>query len=215
MMRCLSCVSVAAALAIAGCGSHPYKHLQAIPAAPSLLGYKPELSRALYRCVADGQFLFKKFHLSGVLLFKAMGDGSTRAVFQNEMGFAFFDFKWDKNDSFSVVSIMDRLNKPAVIKTLQRDMELVLMKGLSPGGELHYLKEGDTLSRFPLGKGAAWYRLHDGSLTLIDYVGKSPVTTIDLPGATAKGDLPDTIHIRHHKAHFTIDLTRLSSDPNE
>lgn len=214
-MRCLSCVSLLLAMAIAGCGRNLYKNLQAVPSAPSVLAYKPRPERALYRCVADGRFLFKKFHLSGVLLFKSFDDGSTRAVFQNEMGFAFFDFKWNAQDSFSVVSIMDRLDKPAVIKTLQRDMELVLMKGLSPEDETHFLKDGDTLSRFPLAKGAAWYRLHNGSLRLIDYVGKSPVTTIDLPAAAAKDDMPATVHIRHHKAHLSIDLTRLSSDHDE
>lgn len=212
-MRSLSCVS-AALLVLAACG-HPYKHLQSVSAAQSALAYKPKAERALYRCVVDGRFLFKQFHLSGLLLFKSFEDGSTRAVFQNEMGFAFFDFKWDKQDSFSVVSIMEQMNKPAVIKTLQRDMELVLMKGLSPKDEAQYIRNGDTLSRFPLGKGAAWYQLHDGSIRLIDYIGKSRVTTIDLPGETPKAELPETIHIRHHKAHFTIDLKKLNSGNEE
>jgi hypothetical protein len=212
MMRFSKCASIAAILLVfaASCG-HPYKHLQSIPSGESALAYKPKIERELYRCVVDGRFIFKKFHLSGILLFKTFEDSSTRAVFQNEMGFAFFNFKWDARDSFSVTSILDQLNKPAVIKTLQRDIELVLMKRLSPKDEVHYLSAKDTLSRFPIGTGAAWYKLSDGQLRLIDYVGKSKITTIDLQGKAGKQELPVSIYIKHHKANFTIDLKKIIS----
>jgi hypothetical protein len=212
MMRFSKCASIAAILLIvaSSCG-HPYKHLQSVASGQSVLAYKPRIERELYRCVVDGRFLFKKFHLSGILLFKTFEDSSTRAVFQNEMGFAFFNFKWDAQDSFSVTSIIDQLNKPAVIKTLQRDIELVLMKGLFPGDEVHYLSATDTLSRFPVGTGAAWYKLGNKQLRLIDYVGKSKITTIDLQETEKKGTLPNTIFIKHHKANFTIDLKKIQS----
>ncbi len=210
MKPCLRFVSVAALLLLS-CG-HPYKHLQAVPNDESVLRFKPKIERELYRCVVDGRFLFKKFHLSGILLFKSFEDGSTRAVFQNELGFAFFDFKWNGQDSFSVASVINQLNKPAVIKTLRRDMELVLMKGLSAKDEEHYKLECDTVSHFPIGeKGAAWYRLQNGRVRLIDYVGKSRITTIDLQGSGVKNALPDAVHIKHHKAHFTIDLKKLNT----
>lgn len=212
MMRYLRCASHSALLLLllASCG-HPYKKLQSISFTHSVLDHKPIISRELYRCVVDGRFLFKKFHLSGILLFKTFEDGSTRAMFQNEMGFAFFDFKWDAQDSFSVSSIMEQLNKPAVVKTLQRDIELVLMKDLDPKQEIHYQSGSDTLARFPVGNGAAWYKLQNGSLRLIDYVGKSKITTIDLQGGAARNTLPATIFIRHHKANFTIDLKKIIS----
>lgn len=213
MMPFLRFVSVAVlSVGLLSCGGHPYKHLQSIPIRESALALKPKIERELYRCVVDGRFLFKRFHLSGILLFKSFDDGSTRAVFQNELGFAFFDFKWNAQDSFSVSGIMEQLDKPAVIKTLQRDMELVLMKGLSAKDEQHYKLDRDTVSRFPIGeKGAAWYRLQGGRVRLIDYVGKSRITTIDLEGDGAKAALPQAAHIRHHKAHFTIDLKKLST----
>ncbi len=212
MRPCLRFVSIAAAaLLLLSCG-HPYKHLRAISNGESVLRYKPKIERELYRCVVDGRFLLRKFHLSGILLFKSFEDGSTRAVFQNELGFAFFDFKWNVQDSFSVASIIEQLNKPAVIKTLQRDMELTLMKGLSANDEQYYKLDGDTVSRFPIGeKGAAWYRLQNGRVRLIDYVGKSRITTIDLQGSGVKNALPDVVHIKHHKAHFTIDLKKLNT----
>jgi hypothetical protein len=212
MMPFSRCASTLAflALLLASCG-HSYKNLQSVTSSHSILAYKPVVERELYRCVVDGRFLFKKFHLSGILLFKTFEDKSTRAVFQNEMGFAFFDFKWDARDSFSVSSIIEQLNKPAVVKTLQRDIELVLMKGLDPTQELHYRSGTDTLARFTVGNGAAWYRLDNGSLRLIDYVGKSRITTIDLQGSATPRKLSDTIFIRHHKANFTIDLKKIIS----
>lgn len=153
---------------------HPYKHLQAIQNYESALRYKPKVDRELYRCVVDGKFLLRKFHLSGILLFKSFDNGLVRAVFQNELGFSFFDFKWNAQDSFSVASVIEQLDKPAVVKTLRKDVEFVLMKGLFKKDEQQYLLDGDTVARFPVGsKGAVWYTMHEGRVNLIDYVGKS------------------------------------------
>lgn len=92
-------------LFFASCAS-PYKGFK-----PSSSGnktanqYKPQFSKEVYRCTVNGRVLFKKFHLSGILLLKEMKNGTVRAIFQNEMGFTFFDFEWDHQDSFKVTAL--------------------------------------------------------------------------------------------------------------
>jgi hypothetical protein len=214
MTRYLRYGSLAALLLFAACSSNPYKHIATASVHDnSVLTCKPQFTRELYRCVVDGRFLIKKFHLSGILLFKKFEDGSTRAVFQNEMGIAFFDFKWDARDSFSVASIMSQLNKPAVIKTLRTDISLLLMKGLNPAAEQELKWDGRNVSRFPVNSGYAYYTREKGSISLIEYAGKSLITSISLK-SDKPATMPESALVKHHKAHFTIDLKKLPQDDN-
>ena len=193
--------------------SNPYKHLkQASGASSSAMRFQPHYTKQLYRCVVDGRVVFKKFHLSGLLLFKTFEDGSTRVVFQNEMGFSFFDFKWDKQDHFEVVSIIPQLDKPALVKTLRKDMNLLLMKNLDAATEQTFTKEDETYSRFTLEKGYAYYIARAHSLKRIENAGKSKVITITLSGKKTNEAMPDELLFRHHKANFTIQLKKIEQD---
>jgi hypothetical protein len=116
-------------LLLSACGS-PYKHLVELRGTQqSALIYKPQYDKELYRCTVNGRILFNKFHISGILFFKKVETGTVHAVFQNEMGYTFLDFEWDKNDSFKVNKIIPQLNRPALIRTLRKDFSLLLMKG--------------------------------------------------------------------------------------
>jgi hypothetical protein len=160
--------------------------------------------------------VFKKFHLSGVLFFKKLDDGSTRAVFQNEMGFTFFDFEWSKADSFKVNEIIPQLNKAAVIKTLEKDLNLLLMKQLKGSSEVIYKHGNETLYRFTLEKGYAYYVESSARLMRIDNTGeKRLVTEILLTGKNEAHALPDSILFRHLKANFTIELKKIESHADE
>ena len=197
------------------CGD-PYKDLLLQDRQPpSAMRFQPVFQKALYRCIVDGKFLFKKFHLSGLLLFKKMEDSSTRVVFQNEMGWTFFDFEWDVQDQFKVNQIMPQLDKPAVIKTLQKDLQLLLMKGLDPATEQHYEKDGFRYDRFILGEGYAYYISQQGKVIRIENAGKKKVTTVLLGDKTGISSMPSSVHFKHHKANFTIQLTKIEDHADE
>lgn len=216
--------SVCALLWFCGC-VNPYKKLVPAPGnQSSALRFKPAFERELYRCVVDGKFLFKKFHLSGILLFKTMPDSSTRVVFSNEMGISFFDFEWSKDESFKVNSIIPQLDKEVVKKILQRDFELLLMKRIDLRSEVvlsdsHQQKMAMATSqydlyyhRFGLDKGNAYYLATAGNIRSIQQAGKRSVVT-DIGFSTlAPGTLADSIRINHHKAHFTIELKKINDD---
>lgn len=210
MMRCSKYVSLLILVLFTACGN-PYKHLQQTPAKQaSVLRFRPVIKKEVYRCIVDGRvLLLKKFHLSGILLFKTFEDGSTRAVFQNEMGFSFFDFKWDEKDSFQVISIIPQLDKPALIKLLQKDMNLLLMKNLDTATEAVFTQQDEMYSRFTLDKGYAYYITQNGILKRIENAGRNKVITITMTGRKDDKILPETVLFKHHKAHFTIDLKKI------
>ncbi len=210
MMRFLKYASILLLLAGTAC-SNPYRHLTETSGMHAPY-YRPVITKELYRCVVDGKVLFKKFHLSGLLFFKSFEDGSTRAVFQNEMGFSFFDFKWDKKDSFQVMSIIPQLDKPALVRTLRKDMNLMLAKNLDNATEKVFTQDGYIYQRYTLDKGYAYYISENGLLERIENAGKSKVITIDMKQLKSGRQLPEAMLFRHHKAHFTIDLKKIEQD---
>lgn len=215
MMQFLRLSNLFLLLIVAACAD-PYKDLIAQnPNPSSALKFKPEFDKTLYRCVVDGRFLLKKFHLSGLLFFKHLEDKSTRVVFQNEMGFNFFDFEWNENDSFKVNKIIPQLDKEAVIKILKKDMELFLMKNLDVNSENYFSKENKMYHRFKLENGFAYYITEKEKLLRIENVGKRKITTINIGNKTSLTAMPETVFFDHHKANFTIQLNKLEADVDE
>ncbi|MBS1590390.1 MAG: hypothetical protein JST52_12335 [Bacteroidetes bacterium] len=187
--------------------STPYSKLTQVSNVPfPVWQFKPQFEKELYRCVVDGRFLFKKFHLSGILLLKQFQDNSTRAVFQNEMGFTFFDFEWNQLDSFKVNQIIPQLDKPALIKLLEKDMNLFLMKGLNAHSEADFMANNESLYRFSLDKGFAYFIATKDTLKRIENVGKKKVITIKIGEKKSPQSLPSSAIFIHHKANFTIKL---------
>jgi len=204
-----------AILLLASCGN-PYRKLQPSDGSqPSALAYKPSFEKELYRCTVNGKVLFKKFHLSGVLFFKTMPEHATRVVFQNEMGFAFFDFEWNAADSFTVKQIIPQLNKSAVVKTLRKDMELLLMRHLKKATEQIFTADNEWYHRFTLDKGFAYYVIDSQKLVRIENAGNKKVITMTVGEKQTPEAMPEAVFIKHHKAHFTIALKKIEQHADE
>ncbi|XZF15345.1 hypothetical protein ACTHGU_04345 [Chitinophagaceae bacterium MMS25-I14] len=209
-LRLNSLVYLITVMLFCSCGN-PYRKLQET-AKPeqSVLRYKPVFDKKIYRCVVNGKFLFKKFHLSGILFFKTMPDRGTRVVFQNEMGFAFFDFEWTKQGDFTVKQIIPQMNKPPLIKVLRKDLELLLMKQLDKESEKSLTNGNEDYHRFTLSKGYVYYVTDKEKLVRIENAGKrKKVAVMSLGNKESAKALPDSVFIKHYKAHFTIDLKKI------
>jgi hypothetical protein len=203
---------------MAACGS-PYKKLekQTIPGI-SALKYKPQYDKVLYRCTVNGRVIFRKFHLSGLLFFKTLENGTVRAIFQNEMGYTFFDFEWDINDSFRVNQVIPQLDKPGLIKTLQKDFNLLLMKGLDSSKESFFSSDRGKwhYNCFTLNNGVVYYITTDDKLNRIENAGKKKkVITISINGKATDKAMPDSVYFNHHRANFTIGLHKLEHHADE
>ena len=119
----------------------------------SLQKFKPAFTVALYNTTVD----IVGNHLSGLLLIKKMPDSRTRTVFSNEMGFTSFDFEFAADGHFKVYSIIKKLDKRSVIKTLQHDLELVLMSGMDNSKASVKTANGHIYFIFPQTKGFNYY----------------------------------------------------------
>ncbi|WP_236652810.1 hypothetical protein [Chitinophaga vietnamensis] len=167
--------------------------------------FSPQFSSTLY----STQVNVLKHHLSGLLFFKQMPDSSLRVVFANEMGFKFFDFEFDKNGAFTKHYIISKMDKKAVVKTLQQDFALVLLR---PDLQQAHIAT-DSRYRYtvlPTAKGNNYY-ITDTACTELVRIEKSsvrkPVVKVWMQHYT--NGVPDTISIKHQNFNFNISLQRV------
>jgi hypothetical protein len=172
----------------------------------TLQKFKPAFTVALYNTTVD----VVGNHLSGLLLIKKMPDSSTRMVFSNEMGVGFFDFEFKPDGDFKVYSIMKKLNKKSVIKTLQHDFELILMNNLDNSKAVVKTKDGLTYFIFPQGKGFNYYITSANGSELVRMERASNKKTIvEAVMKNYINGIPDTIGISHKTFEFNIGLKRI------
>jgi hypothetical protein len=205
-----SCLLIAIGI-LFGC-SPSYKQMQSAPDsyrgadASVLQKFKPAFTVALYNTTVD----VVGNHLSGLLLIKKMPDSSTRMVFSNEMGFSFFDFEFKPGGDFKVYSIMKKLNKKSVIKTLQHDFELILMNNLDNSKAVLKTREGLTYFIFPKSKGYNYYITNQSGDELVRMERASNKKTIvEAVMKNYLNGMPDTIGITHKTFEFNIGLKRI------
>ena len=203
-MRCLllsSCLFL-----LTACSS-VYKGMKKAQADPSCLQkFKPNFTKALYNTKVD---VIGK-HLSGLLLIKLMPDSSTRLVFSNEMGFKYFDFEFSATGVFKVYYVLPQMNKDAVLTTLRKDFELLLMQHLNNSKSFVLKKDGLVYYGFPQTKGNNYYITDSACQQLIRLERASkrkPVVMAIMQNYSA--GMPDTIGISHENFNFTIGLKKL------
>lgn len=214
-MRYLPFVSLL--LLLTGCSTQKYKGKKQVEITRNYTAhsFKPVFEKALYRCNVDGKIALKKFRLSGILYLKNFEDGASRVVFQSEMGSTFFDFGWQGNDSFHVYNIIDQMNKAALIKTLRKDFEMLLARGISdqPQGIYQFNKNNSLYySRFDLAKGFVYYVTNkEQELVAIENADdKEKIVLVDIKTVVPIGQLSPQMNIKHYKAGFTITLNKMN-----
>ncbi len=168
--------------------------------------FKPVFNVALYKTTVD----VVGNHLSGLLLIKKMPDSSTRMVFSNEMGLTFFDFEFAANGNFKVHSVIKKMNKKSVLKTLQHDFELVLMNRLDFANASVKTNEGLTWFVFPQSKGFHYY-ITDSLVTSLVRMERASSKKVIVEAIMKNyiNGVPDTIGISHKTFSFNIGLKRI------
>ena len=203
-MRCLLLISFF--ITLMGCSS-VYKHLQVTTGnAEKLQQYKPAFAVALYKANVD----VMGNHLSGLLMIKKMPDSSMRLLFSNEIGFKFFDFEFSKDGNFKILSIIKQMDKKAVIKTLRKDFELILMKDLEVGNVLIRKNSDQVYYTYRQSKGYNHYitNLAGDELVRLERSSKRKPVMQAIMKNYIRG-IPDTIGITHQNFNFTIGLKRI------
>ncbi|MEO6316896.1 MAG: hypothetical protein ABIU63_11540 [Chitinophagaceae bacterium] len=168
--------------------------------------FKPVFTKVLYKTKVD---VVGK-HLSGLLMIKAMPDESTRLVFSNEMGFKYFDFEFSAAGVFKVYYILPQMDKDAVLTTLRKDFELLLMQHLDKKKAFALKKDGLVYFGFPQEKGNNYYITDSSCQRLLGLERASkrkPVVTAIMQNYV--DGMPDSIGISHANFNFTIGLKKL------
>lgn len=186
-----------------------YRHLKRAPPDVNCIEkFKPVFMREEYRISAD---VVGK-HISGMLLIKYMTDSSTRIVFTNELGLSFFDFGFSRDNGFVVFHIVPQMNKPALIKTLRKDFELILFRNMDRNKSYNLIDSSDIYHAFPQKKGVNYYITDEQCSRLIKMQRSSDKKPImealffdNLPGKS-----PDSISIRHLNFKFSIYLRKIT-----
>jgi hypothetical protein len=149
-------------------------------------------------------------NLSGLILVKKMPDSSTRIVFASQMGLNFFDFGFNNDGSFKVYSILKQMNRKPVIKTLRKDFDLILMRGLD--SKKVSIRKNDSLTYyiFKQAKGYNTYITNNAGTELVGMEISSkrkPVVKAIIENYVE--GIPDTIGISHQNFKFNIGLKRI------
>ena len=187
--------------------SPAYKKFPTVAGDPNTINkFRPAFTVALYKTEIN----VTGHYLSGLLLIKEMPDSSTRLLFSNELGFKFFDFEFSKDGGFKMYYIIKQMNKKAVIKTLRKDFELVLMQNLHAADASIKNYKPFLYYIFPQQKGYNSYITDSTGNTLIRMERSSKRKTV--VSVITKNDIngiPDSIGITHHNFEFTIGLKRI------
>ncbi|HZG23523.1 MAG TPA: hypothetical protein VEZ17_03025, partial [Chitinophagaceae bacterium] len=168
--------------------------------------FRPQFTSSLYNTNVN---VIGK-HLSGLLIIKAMPDSSTRMVFTSETGLTFFDFEYSREGNFKVHNIIRQMNRKAVIRTLQKDFELVLMRNLNAEQARSAEDAAYRYTIFPQGKEYNYYITDPGcsQLERIEKTSKRKIK-VSVIMKNYRNGVPDTIGITHHNFNFNIGLKLL------
>ena len=174
--------------------------------------FRPAFGVGLYKASVD----VTGRHLSGLVVIKKMPDSSIRIAFTSETGPTFFDFSWPAQGDFKVQSIIPQLNKKAIIKTLRKDFELVLMNRLVQGGFEVAEKDENRWYIFERPKGFDAY-VTNKQLTSLMWMERSSKkkTIVEAETLLDKNGIPDSVIITHQQFVFRIELTKIKRNAEE
>ncbi|UYQ93891.1 hypothetical protein MKQ68_02120 [Chitinophaga horti] len=184
-----------------------YKGLQKAPGDAACVGrFRPQYEGTV---IYNTQVDVLNNHFSGLLLFKKMEDSSMRIVFTNEMGFKFFDFGFDADGGFTKYYVTPKMDRKAVVKTLRKDFEMLLMPYDFSRAEV-LQRDGQQYVKVKLDKGAVYYITAANCRELIKVQnGSRRKPVVDLWMKAYREGIPDSLDIIHQKFKFNISSQRV------
>jgi len=169
------------------------------------VAYKQRINTATYNTTID----FYGKHLSGLLLFKAVGDTAKRVVFLSETGFKFFDFEFGAG-GFAVKYCIPGLNKPVVVNTFKKDFGLLLNEQ-KESGLAQIEKDSAITITFAGEKNKRSYYTVDKQCKNLQKIemGEGGLKSLSIGIKGMKNGNFDKVEIIHHNLNLRISLTQI------
>lgn len=196
-----------------GCNSGHYKRFEPYPD-QSLL--KPIPLKPVFED-SFNSFLFKTNiqlytkAFSGLLITKQIEPGYYRVILTSEMGMKLFDFEF-RDTSFKVHYCVSQFNKPVVLKTIKKDIEILLMNNLREK-HMQILSDNNhtyTIYKTDDEKDFNYYFIENSSkkISRIEHAGKK-TKKISYSLENYDGNFPSKIRIHHYDISLNIELNLL------
>ncbi len=150
-------------------------------------------------------------NVSGLLVTKQMQPADYRVVFTTELGMKLFDFEFT-DTAFTLHYCVPQFNRPSLIRTIQQDIEILLMTRISSKTIQNYSDKENQyiISKIDSGRFSDYYwrKKDDLFLTKIEHAkGKVKKTTFVLEKYADQ--IPTSIRIQHHDLKLNIELALL------
>ena len=167
---------------------------------------KPRFNSVLFQAFAD----VMGRHMSGLLMYKNMGNDTVRVVFTSETGITLFDFEYGPGQ-FKVLQINSSLRKKAVINRLRDDLGLPLLFDLKTENTVCYFCGKDHCIYTSRKSESVVLKTNSVNNKIIQaetYKGKHKKTVITFSGYI--NGLADSMHISHQAFSYSIALKQIN-----
>jgi hypothetical protein len=148
---------------------------------------------------------------SGLLVTKQMSPQNYRVIFTTELGMKLFDFEF-KDATFTLHYCVPQFNQPKLLRTIQKDIEILLMNDLEKKHFEIYRDPPDlhTVYKLQTGKMFNYYftEKSSGHLVKIEH-SKKRTKKIIFTLNNYVNDFPNNILIRHYTIKLKIELNLL------
>lgn len=148
---------------------------------------------------------------SGLLITKQIQPKDYRVIFTTELGMKLFDFEF-KDTSFTLHYCVSQFNRPVLLKTIQQDIEILLMNDLERKPATYHTDKKDLYDIQKVGFNNRFnYYYHEKAsqhIVRIEHSKKRTIKTIFTLN-DYKADLPGNIVIKHYNIKLRIELNLL------
>jgi len=148
---------------------------------------------------------------SGLLVTKQMEPNDYRVIFTTELGMKLFDFQF-KDSTFTLHYCVPQFNRAALLNTIQKDIEVLLMNNLKTHSSSVYTDAKNTTNiiKIDFGKTQNYYFINQEQKQLIkiEQAKKNRKKTTFTLGNYID-NFPNNILIQHHDIKLKIELNLL------
>jgi hypothetical protein len=195
----------------AGCHYGHYNRLKPRAAAQGKISVelKPIFKDSFHSFLFKTNMSLYSRDFSGLLITKQIEPKNYRVVFTTELGMKLFDFEF-KDTGFTLHYCAPQFNRPVILKTIQRDIEILLMNDIHNAQVLADKQDIYTVYKTVMDKNYNYYFIENTSKNLvrIEHAGKKKkkiVYTLD----NYLDNFPNHVEIRHTDIKLKIELNLL------